>query len=297
MTDIRDMELLSALAVHGHFARAAEACGISQPAFSARIRNLELSLGVPIVKRGNRFLGFTAEGEIALKWAHRIVSDADGLTQEVAAAKGALSGTLTLGAVPTALTFAARAPGLLHGGHPGLLVQLFSATSAEIRRGLEDFSMDAGITYLDVPLAAGTRAVPLYDERYELLCPEAMAPRAAEISWAEAARLPLCLLTRNMRNRKIVDDAFAAAGAAPRLAMETNAFTAVLAHVATGAAAAILPHVLADSLAMPAGARRLALTDPVVEKPIGIVTSDLEPGLPAVRALIEVLVPGRARPR
>ena len=53
MTDLRDMQLLAALARKNHFARAAEECGISQSAFSARIRNLEVEVGAPIVKRGN----------------------------------------------------------------------------------------------------------------------------------------------------------------------------------------------------------------------------------------------------
>jgi len=58
--DIRDMQLLAALARHRHFARAADDCAISQPALSARIRNMEVELGVPIVQRGYRFQGITA---------------------------------------------------------------------------------------------------------------------------------------------------------------------------------------------------------------------------------------------
>lgn len=49
------MQLLVALARHRHFARAARDVGISQPAFSMRIRKLEENLGVAIVRRGNRF--------------------------------------------------------------------------------------------------------------------------------------------------------------------------------------------------------------------------------------------------
>ena len=74
MTDLRDMQILTALARHKHFARAAEECGISQSAFSARISNLETEFGAPIVQRGNRFLGFTPEGEIVLKWARRLLA-------------------------------------------------------------------------------------------------------------------------------------------------------------------------------------------------------------------------------
>ena len=97
MFDIRDLEIIAALARHRHFARAAAECGISQPAFSARIKKLELDLGVPLVERGNRYQGLTPEGEIALKWARQMLDAADGLKQSIAAAKGSVSGQLTLG--------------------------------------------------------------------------------------------------------------------------------------------------------------------------------------------------------
>jgi len=296
MTDLRDMELLAALGRHRHFARAAEACGISQPAFSARIRNLELQLGVPIVKRGNRFLGFTAEGEITLKWAHRLLTDAEGLSQAIQEAKGALSGRVAIGVVPTALTYASRAPRLLRAAHPAMTVQIVSASSAEIRQKLEDVSLDAGITYLDVAMPAAARAVKLYDERYVLIAPPGLVPprRTGAITWREAAALPLCLLTPNMRNRRILDEAFASVGARPEPMMETNAFTALIGLVAQGAAATIAPEVLADALILPRGTVRLALIEPDIEKPIGLVTSDLEPTPPAIRALIAALVPGGA---
>ncbi len=283
--DLRDMELLAALAHHGHFARAAEACGISQPAFSARIRNLELDLGAPIVKRGNRFLGFTQEGEIVLAWAKRLLAGRDGLLQEIAAAKGALAGRLRVGVVPTALTFVARAPGLLRADHPRLMIQIVSASSSEIRAGLEELSLGAGVTYLDTPLPAGARAETLYAERYVLLAPPKMAPRrTGTVGWAEAARLPLALLTGNMRNRRILDEAFAAVGARPEPVLETNSFTAALLQVTAGEAATIAPEVLAARLPLAAEVVHLPLAEPLVEKPIGLVTPDIEPPLPAAAA-------------
>lgn len=296
MSDLRDMELLAALARHGHFARAAEDCGISQPAFSARIRNLELELGVPIVKRGNRFLGFTAEGEVVLRWARRMLADADGLRQEIAAARGGLTGGLTVGVVPTALAHAARIPARMRQRHPGVRVRIASASSAEIRQGLEDFTLEAGITYLDAELPSASLRRLLYRERYVLLAPAALAPRATGTArWAEAARLPLCLLTPNMHNRRIVDDAFRTAGAEPADVTETNAFTAALVQVASGAAATIAPEALAESLIVGRGVVRLALTHPEVERPIGLVIADLDPMPPTVRVLLDAL--GGPQPR
>jgi DNA-binding transcriptional LysR family regulator len=290
------MQLLAALARQAHFARAAEECGISQPAFSARIRNLEIELGAPVVKRGNRFMGFTAEGEIALKWARRLLADADGLRQEIEAARGSLSGRLAIGAVPTALAYVAGVPVRLRAAHPDLAIQLYSLTTSQIHQGLEDFSLDAGVTYLDGKRPAALGAEPLYDERYVLLAPPRLAPRGAgTATWAEAARLPLSLLTRNMRNRRILDEIFEThVGHVPQPVLETNDFTAALAQVARGATATIAPELLADTLSLGGNAVRLPLTEPEVATPIGLLVTDREPLPPAVLAFVAAL---RKRPR
>lgn len=290
MADLRDMELIAALARHEHFARAAEECGISQPAFSARIRNLESTLGVPMVKRGNRFLGFTPEGDIVLKWARRIILDVDGMRQEVQAAKGALVGRLSIGAVPTALTFAARVPAQVHLKHPGLAIRLLSMSSSDILRGIEDFTLDAGITYLDDKGINGLKTMQLYDEHYVLMVPPALAPRqSGTATWEEAAQLPLCLLSSNMMNRTIIDEIFASVGCAPEPVMETNAFVAALAQLASGALATIAPEMLAETLPIAEGAVRLRLEKPDVAKSIGLVMAEREPQPPALKAFADVV--------
>jgi len=292
MTDLRDMQLLAALARQKHFARAADECGISQPAFSARIRNLEESLQAPIVRRGNRFMGFTQEGEIVLKWAHKLLADADGLRQDIEQAKGELSGKLRIGVVPSALTYVARLPAQLRAEHPELAVHIISANSQQISRGLEDFTLDAGITYLDEELPASFQVNPIYDEHYVLLCPPDLAPRKkGEATWAEAAEVPLSLLTPDMRNRRIIDAVFSEIGLSPTPVMETNAFTAALAQVATGAAATIATELIANSLPVGKDTVRLPLIEPVVSKPIGLVVAERDPLPPSILALRKVAVP------
>jgi DNA-binding transcriptional LysR family regulator len=287
MIDLRDMQLLDALAQHRHFARAADACGISQPAFSGRIRNMEADFGVPLVQRGNRFLGLTKEGEVVLRWSRKMLADAEGMRQEIAALKGSLTGKLAIGAVPTALSFVAQIPAALRTLHPDLTLEIISASSTVIRRGLEDFSLDAGVSYIEGADLPGFRSVPLYDETYVLLAPPGIAPRTSgTATWAEAATLPLCLLTSDMNNRRIIDTVFAEVGAAPKPVMETNAFTAAFAQVASGAAATIAPSKLADSLPIGANTVRLALTEPMASRVIGLVTADRDPVPPAVQAMM-----------
>ena len=284
------MELLAALARNMHFARAAAESGISQPAFSARIRNLEMDLGAPIVKRGNRFMGFTKEGEIALRWAHRMIADAQGLRQEIQQSLGQLSGNLVIGTVPTALPFVANLAAKLREMHDSLAIQVYSRSADQITQGLEDFSLDAGVTYMDSTIPSGSTGQHIFDERFELLLPHGlMAGNDSEISWKDAAAFPLCLLTRNMFNRRIIDEAFATANAVPNIVMETDALTASLVQLTNGSAGTIATEQLAESNSVAVDILRLRLVDPVVTKPIGVIVSDREPVLPAVRALLKVV--------
>lgn len=71
---IRQLQYLAAPAREEHFGRAAESCGVAQPSLSTALRQLEEDLGTAIIERGNRFRGFTPEGEVVLHWARRILN-------------------------------------------------------------------------------------------------------------------------------------------------------------------------------------------------------------------------------
>src|SRR5436190_17444949 len=101
---LRQLESLVALSRARHFAKAAQACYVSQPALSEGIRKLEEELGIPLVQRGRRFDGLTPEGERVVLWAQRILADRDAMQGEIQALRAGLSGRLRIGTVPTAAT-------------------------------------------------------------------------------------------------------------------------------------------------------------------------------------------------
>ena len=284
---LRQLEYLVALAREEHFGRAAAACNVSQPTLSAAIRELERELDVLIVERGQRFRGFTPEGERAVAWAGRILADRDSLRQEVTQSKGRLSGQLRLGAIPTALASLGLLTRHLQQQHPELTVSLLSLSSIQIQRGLDGFDLDAGVTYLDNEPLQHVRSLPLYRERYFLVTGDTDAfRRRRSVTWAEAATLPLCLLTPDMQNRRIVDGAFHAAGAHPRPAVETNSILALYTHVRSGLSA-VLSQASLHLLSGARWLRALPLREPEVRRSIGIVYADREPLTPTVRALLQ----------
>jgi DNA-binding transcriptional LysR family regulator len=169
---LRQLEYLVALARERHFARAADACHVSQPSLSAAIRKLERELDVPIVRRGRRFEGLPPEGERVLLWAHRILAERDALGDDLSAMRGGLTGTLRLGAIPTAMTAASLLTTPFCERHPKARVRLDSLSSREINHRLAEFELDVAMTYLDDDSLLHVRKTPLYEERYLLLTPE-----------------------------------------------------------------------------------------------------------------------------
>lgn len=286
MIDIRDMQHLVALAQHRHFAKAAEACNISQPAFSMRIRNLEAKLEIAIVRRGNRFLGFTEQGEILVRRARGILEDTKALEQELNAASGVVSGSVSLGVVPTALAHAAQLCIQLHNAHPGIRVKIESATSSQIQQRLDDGTLDAGLTYDDSVSRDIVHVDQLYFEEYILLIPSTMLPAAkSTISWQEAAKLPMSLLEPQMQNRRILDRIFANFSAVPNVIAETNGFVSSLIMAREGLAATIVPKVLLAGLGIPDGTRAVELEGAGQGKAICFVSPIRNNVLPAVDAM------------
>ncbi|MFC4561118.1 LysR substrate-binding domain-containing protein [Nocardiopsis mangrovi] len=285
---LRQLEYLAALARERHFARAADACHVSQPSLSAGIRKLERELGVPIVRRGNRFAGLTPEGERVLLWAHRILAECDGLRQDLSAMRAGLSGVLRVGAIPTALTAASLLTAPFCERHPHARVTLESLSSREIARRLAEFELDAAMTYVDDEELAGVRALPLYEERYVLLTPNGgeLAERAS-VRWSEVAALPLCLLSPRMRNRRILDGFFAAAGATVVPAIETDTVSALYAHVATQRWSSVIAHAWLHMFGVPEGMRVVRLADPAAFPQIGLVVADHHPESLLAEALLE----------
>ena len=289
MITLRDLEFLSALARRKHFARAAEDCGVSQPAFSMGIRRIEEKLNATLVKRGNRFQGFTAEGEMLMPHARKVLNDLKVMEQEFRSKRGEATGTLSLGVIPTAVIFAARAIRDLQSQHPGITVNLKTTTSLDIQQGLENGQYEAGFTYGEGIPSDILRADSLYDETYLLLAPKQFVPgMTGSITWAEAALLPLSLLEPQMQNRRILDRVFSELGLVLDVKSETSEFTAALVLASDGVSATIVPKILVDSLGGLEKTVALPLVEPTLEKEVCLVAPPRDPELPTVEALRRV---------
>jgi DNA-binding transcriptional LysR family regulator len=281
------LEYLMALARERHFGHAANACGVTQPTLSAGIKQLEETLGVLLVQRGSRFIGFTPEGERTLDWARRIVGDARAMREEIKALKQGLTGQLRIAAIPTTLAMVASLTTPFRARHPDVRFTILSRTSIEILAHLENLEIDAGVTYIDNEPLGRVTAVPLYQERYQLLtAADAPLGNRERVTWTEVSQVPLCLLTPDMQNRRIIDGLLRSAGGAANPTLESNSMIVLFAHVRTGRWASVMPARLAETLGLTATIRVIPIVEPEAVHTIGLVVPAREPMTPLNAALV-----------
>ena len=285
---IDKLEFLLALAREKHFGRAAEACGVTQPTLSAGVKQIEEQMGVLLVLRGSRFQGFTPEGERVLDWARRIVGDTRNMREEINSLRRGLSGRLRIAAIPTALAMVAAITTPYRERHPNVQFTIYSRNSLEILDLLENLEIDAGITYVENEPLGRVNIVPLYHEHYRLLT-SADAPLGDRetVTWAEVAQVPLCLLTPDMQNRRIIDRLLKSAGGESRPTLESDSMILLFSHVRTGRWASVMPAKIAETLGLTDTIRAIPITNPNAVQTIGLVVVAREPMTPTTAALVE----------
>ena len=286
----KSLKYFIALSKECHFGRAAEVCNISQPTLSSAIKQLETEFNVPLVRRGQKFQGFTPEGKKVLEWSERIIADTDAMHQEVSKLSKVLTGRLRLGVIPTALSILPYLTAPFYEASPSVFINVSSMSSSEIQKALDNFEIDMGITYLDNEPLKRVISTHLYNESYSLLVADT-SPFLGQktISWKEAVSIPLGLLSKDMQNRRIIDTAFAKAGVVAKPSFETNSMASLVPHVITGHWSAVVPRHIALGSILPAGLSLIKLIEPNIVYKVGAIISDREPQPPTAKAMLGII--------
>ena len=275
--DIKQLKFLIALEQTRHFGQAAARCNITQPTLSMRLRNLEEELGLELVTRGQRFEGFTQAGERVLAWARTLLAAHDGLFAEAAACRGQLVGNLRLGLVPlSGFNPISFIQGLSHS-FPELKFSLTSMSSDKIIEALGTNQLDLGVCYLDHVSPnyleffelGETRVGLLYDTRHFHF-------EGTQMSWEEAAQLPLGMISNGMHYRKSIDLSFRSRGIDPQPILESDSTYQLFQAIHEGFCCAIMP--LDSGLENPIeNLAFIHLPDASVLAPLGMVMRKTEP--------------------
>lgn len=143
MNDLRQLRHFVALAEHGHFARAAEAVHLSQPALTRSIQTLENHLDCTLVNRHSRGISLTAHGQLVLEHARRLLAGSRALDNAVSQLSNLEAGELRLGAGPyPAARLVPQAVGRLLQRYPKVRVRLDIANWLELRDALLDTTIE-----------------------------------------------------------------------------------------------------------------------------------------------------------
>lgn len=241
--ELRHLEYFVAVAEERHFTRAAERMRVAQSGLSASIRALERELDAELFTRNTRRVELTDAGHALLGEAHRTLASASAARDAVAAVRGLLRGSLTVGSeqclgvidLPPLLASFRRA-------HPGVEIKLRYAGSAHIAEQIRLGRLNVGFVALGDPAPEGVRLLPLAAEEMVLLCHTAHP--LAEIDKVEPAALlgeDFVDFSADWGARRVNDRMFARLGADRRVSVEVNDVHTLLDFVHQGLGVALVP--------------------------------------------------------
>src|ERR1043165_8917893 len=175
--DIRHLRYFLAVAEAGSFSRAADRLGISQPSVSQQMRDLEVSLRVPLFQRRGKRILLTPRGLIFQEHARALLHQLENFLQELNSEPGELRGALRLGVIPVLnVPLVPQLLGAFVADHPAISVTVEEISSTEIETVFEDGRMEVDMSFL-------TRHSP--NLRYERLCTDQFALIVAQNrAWA-----------------------------------------------------------------------------------------------------------------
>ncbi|ART83996.1 LysR family transcriptional regulator [Oceanisphaera profunda] len=268
--DIKQLHYLCALAQERHFGRAAQACHVTQPTLSMRLKQLETELGVLLIRRGKQFEGFTPEGERVLVQARVLLSHYDNLKLEVEAMKGSLTGTVRIGLVPLSCMDLSPILVRLQQRYPHLSFEINDMTADEILQGLANNSLDIGGGFFETEVLARLNSLALPEQGVVVAFGPGWRERIpAAPTLADLAELPLCLPKAGMYFRRYLDTLFAQQNIQLQPVLSSNSVYRLMRAVHSSLGCALipagsvlfaeLPGVEIRPLALPAMARLGAL--------------------------------------
>ncbi len=245
--EIRQLEYFVAVAEEANFTRAAERVHISQSGVSAQIRQLEQDLGVTLIDRSGRTATLTTAGTAALGHARAVLASADAVRQAADEMTGLLRGRLVIGMV-TACTVAGLFDALasFHLAHPGVEITLIEDNSDQLIERVRTGAADLALVGSAGTPPDGLDALPIVSERLvAAVAPGHPLAKRQRVKLADLGEYPIVSLPQGTGIRTVFDQACAAKGMRPKIALQASAPTAVADLATRGLGIAVLSQSMA----------------------------------------------------
>lgn len=285
---LRQLEAFVGVARRGTFTAAASEIGLSQPALSQAISQLESGLGTLLIQRTARSAYLTAEGEFLLPAAERILHELDSVVRDLRESAKTRRSRLTVGAMPSLAVglmpqimrrFAAR--------NSRINVALVDAQSETLYRRVEEGQLDFAFSSR-LPERPGVSFASLLHDRFNLVVPHGHAlAEQKSVRWKDIEHEPVIGFAGGTGTRSDLMRELARAGITLRPVMELSFSSTILGMVEAGLGVAALTSLSLPPVAHP-GFAVVRLVQPVISREIGIVTATHRPQTPAAAAFIQV---------
>jgi len=305
MITLRQLRYLSALAKHGHFGRAAEACAVTQPALSMQIRDLERTLGVAVVERRPGDVMLTDVGREIARRAEDVLTASRDLVDFARHRSGLLTGRLTLGVIPSLAPYLLpRILPLLQSRFPELQLELRETQTRQLVEDIKSGALDAAMLALPVG-EPDIDTIAMFEDLFLLAVP-ASDPRseAARVAAADIDQSRLILLEDGhcLRDQALAFCATAARGRAAGAGAGGTVFGAsslntVMQMVAGGYGVTLIPQIAADVERRDERVKFLRLENPQPGRSIGLAFRRTSPRKSDFAALGEVVKESVGEPR
>jgi DNA-binding transcriptional LysR family regulator len=242
--DLRQLEVIRAIAETGSFTAAGEKLHVSQSAISRQILLLEEELGEPVFHRVGRRVRITPAGDALLQLSHRVFQDLQDTIAGISDRQESLKGTLRLvGGMTVCLYVFPALLAEIRRQHPQLDLKISAGSGekcvAQLRAGTADLAL------LTLPIdSPDLVSVPVLEEEL-LLVGDAKHPlaRKKKITPADLAGQPFVLFESGSNSRRVVDEFFVTEHIDPRIVMETENVEILKAMVRTGVGITIAPYL------------------------------------------------------
>jgi LysR family hydrogen peroxide-inducible transcriptional activator len=285
---LKQLRYVEALARHGHFGQAAEACAVSQPALSMQIKELEEGLGARLFERGARQVRLTGLGEDFAARARDILRAVDELAEVARARRDGPGGRLRLGVIPTIAPY--LLPRLirdLSARYPGVDLQVRETQTDRLIGELLDGRLDTALVALPVS-EPSLDEVALFSETFVLVRPEADAVRPVPSPNA-LPDMQLLLLEEGHCFRDQALEVCGLRGGARRAGFDGSSLSTLVQMVGAGIGITLIPEmaVSVETRGAPVAVQRFEGARPA--RTVGMIWRRTSPLAADLRELAEVV--------
>lgn len=229
-----------------NFSQVAEQLGITQPALSKQILNLESELGLKLFDRNHIPLTLTPAGEYFIQKAKDILSAEDQLQRALEQFKSGENGRLTIGITPfRSLYLMPEIVRQIRQRYPGVQVVLHEANTAQLRKDALEGKFDFAVINLPVDESV-LDVIPLQPDKLVLAVPNNLASgihpvSGSDVDFSDCKDMPFVTVGPSQEMRQLFDKLCAAADFHPNIAAEVVGITTAWAMAQAGVGATLLP--------------------------------------------------------